>query len=361
MKNITLFIFCVLFALNSQSSKAQTLPNSVMPAVGDVIVTQVGDTTGIDEGPAGTNVIWDFTNLQAMTGIAPTSATFATASSTPHADQFPEANLAVVSGVGMGTTVYSYYKKEGQSLEYLGGETAGVFTFMTIDPQLVLRTGISIGQPINDAFAGFSESIAGTTYTNGEQIIEVDAAGTLKMPTADYSNAIRVRTITSRTDSINTSGVIGLTKLQITTYSWYIPGQADPAMTITYTEGEVESIVPGIPPSVFPIDRSKSIAYNPEIEIMTTNIQAPKPSTELIQLSPNPTNGPIHLVLERLSTGPVQIGISDMQGRQLSQWTAQLATGQHQIPLDVSDLPAGQYILSILDKDAIQSYRLMKN
>ena len=88
MRRINIFALLTLFlCFNSIYSQTLTYSNSGL-AIGDVISSRKADTTGVQPGPAGSNVTWDFSNLSigsevvSQIGINPAV--------TPYASSFPE-------------------------------------------------------------------------------------------------------------------------------------------------------------------------------------------------------------------------------------------------------------------------------
>ena len=110
---------------------------------------------------------------------------------------------------------------------------------------------------------------------NTDQLIEfeIDGDGTLILPSGTYNNAVRVVNIVERVDSTGNEFFSSVIRLQNTIYSWIIPGQVDPVMTIVYSEGESETTTVGNPPTVTEIPLTKSVIYNPDPEGTTTSTQ----------------------------------------------------------------------------------------
>jgi hypothetical protein len=64
-------------------------------------------------------------------------------------------------------------------------------------------------------------------------------------------------------------------------------------------------------------------------------------------LSPNPVVNSLMLELINPSTGPIQVSLTDIQGRQLRNWKFQKSGPSWQQSIDVSGIPKGNYIIQI--------------
>ncbi|HNE27817.1 MAG TPA: hypothetical protein PLW66_01545, partial [Saprospiraceae bacterium] len=149
MKNNLLAVaFPVLFAFGTLHAQP-TLQNNVFPAVGDVVTQADGDTGGIEPGPGGANMVWDFTGLTPLSFEPPVQSTVVAASNTPHANLFPEANLAVQATTDNGD-FYLYLKVENDKISTLGSAAAGVF-FEFSDPQINIQAPLNYHGAYNDA------------------------------------------------------------------------------------------------------------------------------------------------------------------------------------------------------------------
>ena len=125
--------------------EAQSIPNGVLPSVGDMVQSIVGEPDNVVEGDAGNGQTWDFTNMVPMPLTEASTTTYVHPDNTPHAALFPNANLAVITPSVTGD-IYSFYQKENNKLEYLGGESFGTFIYFDENPQLIIDGNLSSGE-----------------------------------------------------------------------------------------------------------------------------------------------------------------------------------------------------------------------
>ena len=71
-------------------------------------------------------------------------------------------------------------------------------------------------------------------------------------------------------------------------------------------------------------------------------------ATAALQLFPNPTEGLAHLRLQLAEDrGEGTITLSDARGRRVKEWTFPAATGIHELDIDLTERPAGLYIVRV--------------
>lgn len=85
-------------------------------------------------------------------------------------------------------------------------------------------------------------------------------------------------------------------------------------------------------------------------------INSGKPSGMFIQsVYPNPARGPVQLVLTAPGKETVTVLVTDMMGRNLLRWNFGVDAGSNTLPLDVSALSGGTYIVRVLGADGSES------
>lgn len=98
---LKMLLLALLFAV---SVNAQIILNSDRkPVIGDSFTTSDMDTSGVTEGPSGSNIAWDFSNLIA-TGKQ-WSVVYVDPSEAPNNSLYPDADIAV-SYDGLAHTFY---------------------------------------------------------------------------------------------------------------------------------------------------------------------------------------------------------------------------------------------------------------
>lgn len=202
--------FLLFFSLLAPlfSSAQITLDASDVPPFGAVLVTQ-SDTMpiGIDPGPPGAAVSWDFSMLVGDEG---TSNTVVVPAETPFGSLFPQATFAFVSN----TDFYSYAQVTSDALFALGGSaalpTGGVVTAALTPAQQLLTVPATFGSSFSNTY-GVRIELDGSIINplldsiriiqNNFQQAEIDAYGTLELPDAVYE-VLRQRVETYSTDSV---------------------------------------------------------------------------------------------------------------------------------------------------------------
>ncbi len=360
MKNNLLAIaFLTLLTGGALTAQPTLLPN-VFPAVGDVVTQTDADTEGVEPGPAGANMVWDFTGITPLPVETPVQSTVVPAANTPHANLFPEANLAVEAATDNGN-FYLYLKVEGDKVSTLGSAAAGVF-FEFSDPQINIQAPLEYHGAFNDAYSS-TVTIPGTGTFHNRSIkaVEYDAYGTLKMPDATYNNAIRLKTVEISIDSVDFDGGYSITVLNNTTYEWYVPNRPGPQVSVTYSGGNSKTVTPGFPPFEQEIPVTKSINY---VTALTTGVEeTPEQQLglDLLNFGPNPAvdNLTLRFDGEKLAE-ELQLSVFDTQGRLLQSQLIRTAEGNNQLTLSVSDLPSGQYFLSLSNGKAVKTLPWVK-
>ena len=356
---INLFFFLSLISFSNIIS-AQNIPNSVMPEVGDMVQSIVGEADNIDEGDSGNGITWDYTALAPMPLSEPTTTMYVNPDDTPHAAAFPMANLVAVTTTTSGD-VYSYYIKSNNKLEYIGGESFGTFSYFEQDPQLILDVSLSGSDVINDTYSGFMDIPSNAIYTTGLQDFEIDATGTLILPSGVYDNAVRMVNTVERTDSSGNATFTSMTRLESTSYMWMIPGQVSPVLVIVYTEGESETIVMG-QSTITEIPLTKSVVYNPAPETETTATHNPGHITGLNieSIYPNPSRGLISVDLQVEKTQTVFFTLSNILGQEIMREEVILQSGDFKYQADLSMHPDGPYFLSVYNGKEVATSKIVK-
>ncbi len=360
MKTIYTFLFlCVFFS--STLIHAQDVPSSVLPEVGDLVESIVGEPDNVDEGDSGDGQTWDFSNLVPMPLAEVSTTTYVDPSDTPHAAVFPSANLAVVTPTPSGD-VYSYYRKENNKLEYLGGESLGTFIYFDENPQLVIDATLSGSDIIIDDFIGLTDIAMNPSFTTGIQDFVIEGTGTLILPSGTYNNAVRMVNTVERIDSSGNANFTIKTTTETTSYQWIIPGQVGPVMTISYTEGQSESVVMGGTPTITDIPMTKSVVYhpNPESGITATNELDQLEGISFDEVYPNPASDFIIIDLSSKKVQLVNFKLINLTGQVLRNENVLLSLGETQHQMDLSSYPNGTYLLSVSNEKGTTSRKIVK-
>ncbi|MEM1318653.1 MAG: T9SS type A sorting domain-containing protein [Bacteroidota bacterium] len=358
MKTLISILLLSLFTLNLLH--AQTIPSNVIPKIGDVIRTTTVDATGVDEGPSGNGVVWDFSDLQVIDTIPVFVETYVDPATTPQADLFTTANI-VSRDVETGDTSYTYYRTEGSQFLFLGSASSGFVIDFREDPRLALPANIGPSDLVTDTYLGIADFIIGTTFFSGNAEFTVDAFGTLQLPSGTYNDVTRMVQIANQVDSTESGFSTSITRLTQTLYQWYVPGVSGPVMSLSYTDGEVE-VRPIVGPSIIDtIGLSKSIVINIDPMGGSTSTADLDQGARAIRLSPNPCETGSELFYDASQAQHLQVRLMDANGRQIRYFDWEVQPGQNSRFIDLVDQAAGFYVLSIFDGHKVSSQKIIKH
>lgn len=315
-----LVLFCTASALTAQ---AQPVINaSDMPANGDVLTLWSMDTVGVDPGPSGANVTWDFSWVQGQDSV---TTYYVPAQATPFTDTFPSANLASYSD----TISYNYWQQGGADLQMLGtAMDSGAIVFH--NPLTYFTFPFTYMSTYTDSFAA-SGSISSITFDQwGHVSMEADGYGTLITPKGTFPNVLRVRRMIA--DTMTFFFMVSIDTIEM--YEWYQPGIRSPLLTVTKQRTfETGSSV---------ADSSTTITY---LNVEPNSVANLVKSSSL-SLVPNPAGS--HVSISGLSQKAIY-NITDMTGRKVR--TGELSPGQ---ALNISSLADGFYIIVVIEDKTVR-------
>ena len=200
------------------------------------------------------------------------------------------------------------------------------------------------------------------SFTTGSQDFIIDGSGTLILPSGSFNNAVRMVNNAIRVDSSGSETFTIKTTTETTSYQWMIPGQVGPIMTISYTEGQSESIVLGGDPTITEIPLTKSVIYNPapEAEITATHEFGQLSGVTFESAFPNPTSGLITVDIMAEKNQSMNLKVSNLIGQVLIIENIMLNVGGSQHQIDLSTLPEGAYLLSLSNEKGMATQKIVK-
>jgi hypothetical protein len=271
-------------------------------------------------GSGGANQVWDYSGI-ADTGNSITEAVINPAS-TPYASSYPGTNIALTT-VGSGDTSYAYEEVTASKLTFLGNyiNVAGFVYYTT--PRVQFQYPLSYGDSYANAFAGYS--------TNGDTISGIDSFtadgyGTLKLPTATYTNVLRMKYV-QHYHSVN-SGFGYYEDIYQAEYSYYIPGYHTYLFDIEYTANTING----------PTYTATTAQYAKNI---TTGISDIK-NDALLSLYPNPAQGVFTIHTDESLIG-ADMSVVNLPGEEV---LTQKLTGTTEY-IDLHDVMKGMYMVNI--------------
>jgi hypothetical protein len=311
-----------------------------MYEIGDILISQEADTT-FDEGPAGANQTWDFSDL-APAGVL-TIQSIVTPSSTPFATDFPTADLAINDDTGS----YTYFDVSGNDLYILGGAGPGVI-FPLSNSEKFLSYPITYNSAFTDDMAGSYISSGITNSLSGTVNFLADGYGALILPSGTVNNVLRLKYTQDYTFTINFGLDSVTTTAESTGYLWMVEGNKNALVSIGYyTTSFVGELV-----------TTKSVSYYPG-SVSTEDLL---PSNETIQLYPNPTTDKaiINVYLDR--PGTADLSLYSTSGKQMRVIEfSNVPAGLYSRQVDLEDVEAGIYFLKLeIDDRNIFTRRIVK-
>lgn len=263
MKKIIPLLSSLFFVLSTGLLHGQiSLLQTDAPAVGDVFI-ESSDTTlsAYTIGQSGPNRIWDFRNLLVMESD---TLTFIATNDAPRAESFPNASI-----VGKIDSVYTFAIANNEGLFFLGivSDFFDVDTFYALKfdlaPKLLAYPTTSTTSFIDTSkfdVSEFSSVFGDSVRIVQEEVhqVNVDAFGTLRMPSGNFNVLRQKRMIISYdTIEVRNNGLwfpIQAGTDTSYTYEWLAKESKGPLLTIstnaagTITDiNFVSNIIPNIP------------------------------------------------------------------------------------------------------------------
>lgn len=306
----SIFTLFLLQLLVVQLQAQPILTSSLNPSNGTTFTAYYLDNISINVGNAGANKVWDFSNISTnYTDI--TDYTYYNASSTPYANKFPDANLAVEVSSSPG--LYTYQKTTLTKIESMG-YYSNQYSLFYSDYYIAMKYPFTYGDSYTDTYAH--------PYSSGTITVKADGYGTLKLPYGTYTNVLRVKT----TD-------VG-TYYTMTTYSYYAENCVGaPLMSISdNSTTKTVNLFWGVLTGNITTSLDETIDTSNDIRIMNTASQAGSISFSIIREQ------------------ELEIKIYDQLGKQVQLYTKKkYTTGINK--LELPQLRQGIYIIHFLDSD----------
>ncbi|MDX5397647.1 MAG: T9SS type A sorting domain-containing protein, partial [Hymenobacteraceae bacterium] len=339
MKKQTLLFF-LLSTIAFQVAQAQptlTAANTNFQAAERYIIKQ---TQYVNPGPGGANQVWDFSSNLVVRPDSINQVIDNTSGSFP----FLQANILVWDGFFSNTSVFNYFQITGSNKQRVGYNQNNPFggSLETVYTNLeeLLRYPFTYQNSFTDVFKGTqSSSQPNNTFTNtftGTTTVDADGYGTLITPTGTYTNTLRVKTSTLRTDSSSTGKSVYLNEI----YEWYQPGIHWPIFQLHKNTDASGNIVY----SSFGRFLKRVIVSTPDELTATLNLQ----------LYPNPTSEKALLTYELKKPAEVKIALLNLMGQEVKQIKdGNEAAGLQQTAIQLTGLSTGMYLVKVQVDDAV--------
>lgn len=355
----TLFSLTLALAAQSALFAQPLLQMNVIPDIGDAATLYEADSNSINPGNTGANMTWNFSGLSPLAGTQPTPYFYLAPSNTPpaYAAKFPTANFA--TKLASDTAVYAYYKKEANQFSLLGF-TNDYYTQEYPNTDIQFKP-LSYNQSYSDDFTNTTDAGTGFIfYGKGTRTSTYDAYGPLTTPTGTYQNAMRVRTVTSQTDSASYFGNQIVYHYDITTYNWFAANQPGALVSINYNHTVSAVIIPGFDTLVTDLGVLKSVNYISNVALGAFERPAELTGVTLRLAGANPVVDEMALLITAEVNQDFQIWMTDVSGRVLDTRSLSVVAGENRMSLPVGHLSAGAYFLTLTDGKAVKTLNWQK-
>jgi hypothetical protein len=350
MKNLIYIFYFLLFFIFSLNAYSQlTLTSTYNPVIGDVEKYFLCDTVGVIQGDSGTNKTWNFSNL-----IVTDSSTnnYVNPVGTPYDSLFTLSNVAS-STVSEGTMIYNYYKTSVNQDEFMGYAYQD-FQEILSNTEIMMSYPFTYNSSYFDNVSG-AGSLTGYLFNlNGTISNRGDATGTISLPFGTYPNALRVKTLTTETDSVPMFNLVY--NFLSVGYSWYVGSLKFPVFSIYYNTTVQNGDTT--------YDKQVYYCHSQPIGIKQIGKNVPT-SFELYQNFPNPFNPTTKIRFTIPSAGaygniPFRLVIYDVLGREVTTLVnEQLKPGSYEVEWNASNYPSGVYFYKLMAGDFSDTKRMV--
>jgi len=354
---LAIFLFVLLMGLSTLATAQISINESDMPDKGDTVRISTGlNLSFIDYTETGEDYLWDFSEL---ISINQRVDTFLNPFSMPLVYKLFfgfTSNLAVRAAGNVPlpgfpfTDMYNFYDNGSQNYRAIGlGVSISGFPvpFSYDDPDVVYGFPMEYQDSWNSQ-AHFAQEIPSLGYLRMTRthVDTVDGWGTLITPYGTFE-VLRMKSDVHEFDSIYMDSLeIGIPiDRNYTVYQWLGKGQKIPLLQITTTLG-------GVLAEYVDSVRMTFDGINDQVFVRGNELQ----------LFPNPTSGLLQLQFEMLDKQKVEIGLFDMQGREVTLiYSGVLQKGQANFSLNLQEagLSFGQYILTLRAGNQLMSKKVI--
>jgi hypothetical protein len=290
---------------------------------------QIGDTYNLsgamgtfNPGPAGGNQSWDFSDVQSTISAGVTAVY---PSSTPFADDFPDATIAFRDN-DTSYESYNYWQLTTSELYILGmgtdpGSNQNIIHYL--DTRKNMQYPFAYNDSYTDTYFYSAPSVVMLIHRRGSITAIADAWGSVKTPADTYNNTLRIKKVKVYTDSVwnNEGDLMSVATHTVTDYEWYTATSHYPVLHIQVTEA------------------GSSISYSSLVGGIEDNSLLSQ-----ISIYPNPADDIINVRLSDVISDKIEINLVNQMGQQLTQLTE---TGNHRFSADISRLAPGVYFIRI--------------
>lgn len=323
MKKRLLVLPAILLAAGASAQPVLNMANNGY-AVGDVYNLYTSDLA--DDGADGDAVTWDFSARSMST--TPNVTNVVNPTSADGGDLFTGASVALRSPEGP----HAFYSVTSGGISFLGLKVSSTYNIKYTNPEELMRYPMSVGMDYTDAFAA-DVNASGTVFKRGgTSHVTATGYGTLITPGGTFSNALKVKLVQDYADTMMGTPILFY---NFEVYQWHVPGYHYPVAAIS-------KIVLPSPSSTGMFVTSTPTSAGEIIGMEDIISFYPNPTTDYIQIKNTGKK-----VLDRLF-------ITDIAGKVLLDYNGKIPA-----QVDVTTLPAANYIINVVTKDGLRAGELI--
>ncbi|HCN05918.1 MAG TPA: hypothetical protein DIS79_09875 [Bacteroidetes bacterium] len=239
--NLASIVLGVLVFLASVSASAQPrLDVRSLPTVGEQATMFTYDTTGVQPGNAGLNIVWQYTNLVSLQRPFTYQVIRLDAAPQNSREFFPTADRVVQRD-----SVYEFYQLVGQRLRLLGTWTPNAVQVASpTNPFDTRPIELTNAQPFSDTYQSSITYVGLTQPVQrfGASSVTYTGFGTLRFASGSIDSVVRVRRQETTIDTVRSSelpGPVRTIRTTTTTTAWYQLSSSIPVLTIETADIQV--------------------------------------------------------------------------------------------------------------------------
>lgn len=350
-KFYTTSIYLFLLSIITIYCNAQiVITKNSLPQIGDETTTFMYNSDGRSEGPAGTDKVWDFSDLTKSNG--PFTTKYISPATTENPSEFPNANLAGIDPINPGVVQYitstdNVYQMVGLIATQQSSSTITKYS----DPQIEFTLPFSYNSVVNDEFKATSTNDDIPAYLlkrSGTSRTTADGTGTLILPGGKSFTALRIKAEQHIEDVYETIDDDTLKTINITnstSYSWVVNEYKGPVLTFHYISSGSIFISNG--DTLAPLELTTQTAVV-GIDPIVASIASPFLSGNAFEITLNPVEIAGSAMVESKNNQSAEMSIKSIEGsivKTLGKF--ELQAGSNVLNFDCNHLAAGIYLLEI--------------
>jgi hypothetical protein len=287
---------------------------------------------GVNEGEAGKNIVWDFSNLKA------TNTTLTSRMLTSTGAEIPSSNVAIEEFGNI------FYFAETNAGILDRGFVSGNSVVKYVKPATKLVFPLTFGSKVTGDFSGVQTNGVQESTIGGSYEVTSDAYGTLLLPNGiTVKDALRVKQTRSYITGCACKEIV---------YRWYTAQLHYPVLVITkYSDGAGN-------------ERPVLTAYHPyQPSLEKSKVIEDENSTLSggVDVFPNPWTDVLKINYTLNSDQTVSVELNDASGRLVKVVQTPLNQTKGSYSLSITDqVPAGIYIVKIQTGTKLASYKIVK-